>query len=66
MAEGVVRRECPIRGKAGAFDGRRGLAVHIGARGAGIAGPGEVVVSGTLKDLVVGSGIPFTTAASIH
>jgi class 3 adenylate cyclase len=36
-----------------------GLAVHIGARVGAIAAPGEVLVSGTVKDLVVGSGIPF-------
>lgn len=36
-----------------------GLAVHIGARVGAIAGPGEVLVSGTVKDLVVGSGIAF-------
>ncbi|MEZ5156417.1 MAG: adenylate/guanylate cyclase domain-containing protein [Solirubrobacterales bacterium] len=33
-----------------------GLAVHIGARVSGLAGPGEVLVSGTVRDLVVGSG----------
>ena len=36
-----------------------GLAVHIGARVMGEAGPGEVLVSSTVKDLVVGSGIEF-------
>ena len=36
-----------------------GLAVHIGARVGAIAAPGEVLVSGTVKDLVVGSGITF-------
>jgi class 3 adenylate cyclase len=36
-----------------------GIAVHIGARVGAIAGPGEVLVSGTVKDLVVGSGIHF-------
>jgi class 3 adenylate cyclase len=36
-----------------------GLAVHIGARVSAIAAPGEVLVSGTVKDLVVGSGIAF-------
>jgi class 3 adenylate cyclase len=33
-----------------------GLAVHIGARIASLAGPGEVLVSSTVRDLVVGSG----------
>src|SRR5439155_18641269 len=36
-----------------------GLAVHIGARVATSAAPGEVLVSSTVKDLVVGSGISF-------
>lgn len=36
-----------------------GLAVHIGARVGAHARPGEVLVSGTVKDLVVGSGIAF-------
>lgn len=36
-----------------------GIAVHIGARIAAAAGPGEVLVSSTVKDLVAGSGIDF-------
>lgn len=36
-----------------------GIAVHIGARVAALAGTGEVLVSGTVKDLVAGSGIDF-------
>ena len=36
-----------------------GIAVHIGARVAAEAGPGEVLVSSTVKDLVAGSGIEF-------
>ena len=36
-----------------------GIAVSIGARVAGLAGPGEVLVSQTVKDLVAGSGIEF-------
>ena len=36
-----------------------GLAVHIGARVAGHAQPGEVLASGTVRDLVAGSGIRF-------
>ena len=39
--------------------GVRGVAVHIGARIAAAARPGEVVVSSTVKDLVAGSGITF-------
>jgi class 3 adenylate cyclase len=40
--------------------GVSGLALHIGARVMAEAGPGEVLVSGTVKDLVVGSGLRFT------
>lgn len=36
-----------------------GIAVHIGARVGAQARAGEVLVSGTVKDLVVGSGIQF-------
>jgi class 3 adenylate cyclase len=37
-----------------------GLAVHIAARVGASAGPGEVLVSGTVKDLVAGSDIAFS------
>jgi class 3 adenylate cyclase len=37
-------------------DGVGGIAVHIGARIAAEAGPGEVLTSSTVRDLVVGSG----------
>ena len=36
-----------------------GLAVHTGARVAGAAGPGQVLVSRTVRDLVAGSGLVF-------
>jgi len=36
-----------------------GIAVHIAARIGALAGPGEVLVSSTVKDLVAGSGIAF-------
>jgi class 3 adenylate cyclase len=36
-----------------------GMAVHIGARVSSVADAGEVLVSSTVKDLVVGSGIEF-------
>jgi class 3 adenylate cyclase len=36
-----------------------GIAVHIGARVVDLAEPGEVLVSSTVKDLVVGSGLSF-------
>ena len=37
----------------------RGIAVHIGARVSALAGPGEVLVSRTVSDLVAGSGLQF-------
>jgi pimeloyl-ACP methyl ester carboxylesterase len=39
--------------------GIAGIAVHIAARVAGLASPGEVLVSSTVKDLVAGSGLRF-------
>ncbi|HEX8068013.1 MAG TPA: adenylate/guanylate cyclase domain-containing protein [Thermoleophilaceae bacterium] len=51
---GLHTGECEVIG-----DDVGGMAVHIGARVASRAGPGEVLVSGTVKDLVVGSGIEF-------
>jgi pimeloyl-ACP methyl ester carboxylesterase/class 3 adenylate cyclase len=51
---GLHTGECEIMGeKLG------GIAVHIGARVAGKAAPGEIVVSQTVKDLVAGSGLSF-------
>ena len=40
-------------------EGLAGLAVHIGARICDLAGPGEVLVTRTVRDLVAGSGIAF-------
>jgi class 3 adenylate cyclase len=40
-------------------DGVDGIGVHIGARVGSLAGPGEVLVSTTVKDLVAGSGLYF-------
>jgi class 3 adenylate cyclase len=42
--------------------GIHGIAVHIGARVAALAGPGEVLVSQTVRDLTAGSGIVFADA----
>jgi class 3 adenylate cyclase len=39
--------------------GVTGIAVHIGARVASVAAPGEVLVTRTVRDLVAGSGIAF-------
>ena len=46
--------ECELRD-----DDVGGLAVHIGARVAGLARPGEILVSRTVRDLVAGSGLRF-------
>jgi class 3 adenylate cyclase len=43
-----------------------GIAVHIGARVAAEAAPGEVVVSSTVKDLVAGSGIEFRERGAVE
>ena len=40
-------------------DDLAGIAVHIGARVAAAAGPGEVLVSGAVPPLVTGSGLRF-------
>ena len=56
---GLHTGECEVMG-----DDVGGLAVHIGARVMGEAGPGEVLVSSTVKDLVVGSGIEFEERGS--
>jgi class 3 adenylate cyclase len=51
---GLHTGECEV------VDGKiAGVAVHTGARVASQAGPGEVLVSNTVKDLVAGSGIAF-------
>lgn len=51
---GLHAGECEL------MDGKvSGIAVHIGARVAAQAGPGEVLVSQTVKDLVAGSGLEF-------
>jgi class 3 adenylate cyclase len=43
-----------------------GIAVHIAARVAALAGAGEVLVSSTVKDLVAGSGIQFVDRGAEH
>lgn len=40
----------------------RGIAVHVGARVAAMAGPSEVLVSSTVRDLTAGSGLVFDEA----
>jgi class 3 adenylate cyclase len=52
---GVHTGECEVIG-----DKLAGVAVHVGARVAAQAGPGEVLVSSTVSDLIAGSGIELT------
>ena len=56
---GLHTGECEVRG-----DDVAGLAVHIGARVSSLAGAGDILVSGTLRDLVVGSGLQFSDRGS--
>jgi class 3 adenylate cyclase len=51
---GLHTGECELRG-----DDIGGIGVHIGARVSALAGPNEVLVSSTLRDLVIGSGLEF-------
>jgi len=51
---GLHTGECEVRG-----DDLGGLAVHVAARVGAQASPGEILVSGMVKDLVAGSGIEF-------
>jgi class 3 adenylate cyclase len=55
---GLHTGECEIRA-----DDIGGIAVHIGARVGALAGPNEVLVSSTLRDLVIGSGLEFEDCA---
>lgn len=56
---GVHTGECAVIG-----DDLGGINVHIGARVGALAGPDEVLVSSTVKDLVIGSGIDFSDRGS--
>ena len=56
---GLHTGECEIMG-----EDIGGIAVHIGARVATMAAPGEVLVSSTVKDLVAGSGLRFEDRGS--
>ena len=51
---GIHTGECEI-----AADKLRGTAIHIGARVASQAGPGDILVSQTVRELLAGSGIEF-------
>jgi class 3 adenylate cyclase len=67
IADAVVAHG--LRARAGVHTGEvvtrgedvGGVAVHVGARIAAVAGPGEVLTSRTVRDLVAGSGIGFTS-----
>jgi class 3 adenylate cyclase len=52
---GLHTGECEMIG-----DDVKGIAVYTGARVAALAGSGEILVSGTVKDLVAGSGLRFS------
>jgi class 3 adenylate cyclase/alpha-beta hydrolase superfamily lysophospholipase len=54
LRTGVHTGECELRGADVS-----GIAVHIAARVGAAAGPGEVLVSSTVHDLVIGSGLEF-------
>ena len=56
---GIHTGECELIGRDLA-----GIAVHIGARVAALAAPGEVLVSQTVRDLVAGSGLAFEDRGS--
>lgn len=56
---GLHTGEVEVRG-----DQISGIAVHTAARVSSLAGPGEVLVSRTVKDLVAGSGIGFVDRGS--
>jgi class 3 adenylate cyclase len=65
IARGVEELGIAVRtglhtGECELVDGKvTGIAVHTGSRVAAHAGPGEVLVSSTVKDLVAGSGLEF-------
>jgi class 3 adenylate cyclase len=57
---GLHTGECEIRGG----DDIGGIGVHIGARVSALAGANDVLVSSTLRDLVIGSGLEFEERGS--
>ena len=54
LRAGVHAGECELMG-----DDAGGIAVNVGARIAALAGPGEVMVSSGVKELVAGSELAF-------
>jgi class 3 adenylate cyclase len=64
-ANSVLRRNgrsTSVRARYG--DDIGGIGVHIGARVSALAGPNEVPVSSTLRDLVIASGLEFVERGS--
>ncbi|GAA4292181.1 hypothetical protein GCM10023161_39040 [Mycobacterium paraffinicum] len=58
---GLHTGECEVRG-----DDIGGIGVHIGARVSALAGANDVLVSSTLRDLVIGSGLEFEDRGTHH
>jgi class 3 adenylate cyclase/pimeloyl-ACP methyl ester carboxylesterase len=59
VRSGLHPGECEVSG-----DKIVGIAVHIASRVSALAGPGEILVSNTVKDLVAGSGLHFSDRGS--
>jgi class 3 adenylate cyclase len=59
LRAGLHTGECEVTA-----EGLRGIAVHVAARIAALAPPGEVLVTSTVKDLAAGSGVAFRDAGS--
>jgi len=57
LRAGIHSGECDATGAH-----TSGIAVHVAARIVEIAGPGEILVSATVRDLVAGSGLAFRDA----
>lgn len=58
---GLHTGECEVRG-----DDYAGMTVHIGARVSGEAGPGEVKISSTVRDLVIGAALDFVDPCTVE
>jgi class 3 adenylate cyclase len=56
---GIHAGECELQGRT-----LTGMAVHVAARIQGLAGPGDILVSSTVKDIVVGSDARLRIAGS--
>jgi class 3 adenylate cyclase len=56
LRAGVHTGECELRA-----DDVAGIAVHVAARVSALAGPGQVLTTTTVRDLVAGSSLRFTS-----